>query len=42
MKATASRRRDQAKGSMRGVRFYVLFFGTISLLWAIVTAFGHR
>jgi len=26
---------------MRGIKFYVLFFGTIALLWAIVTLFGH-
>ena len=27
--------------SMQGMKFYVLFFGTIILLWTIVTLFGH-
>jgi len=27
--------------SMHGMKFYVLVFGTIVLLWAIVTVFGH-
>ena len=26
---------------MQGMKFYVLFFGTIVLLWALVTMFGH-
>jgi hypothetical protein len=42
MRDTAARRKHHAKGSMRGAGFYVLFFGSISLLWAIVTVFGHR
>ena len=27
--------------SMQGMKFYVLVFGSIVLLWTIVTVFGH-
>jgi hypothetical protein len=41
MQAPAWRRKKISQDSMRGIKFYVLFFGTIALLWAIVTVFGH-
>ena len=41
MKSSASRRTHRETGSMRGIKFYGLFFGTIALLWALVTVFGH-
>jgi hypothetical protein len=42
MTTTNARHRHRAKGPMQGIGFYVLFFGSISLLWALVTVFGHR
>ena len=42
MKSAPSLRKRNDTGSMTGTRFYVLFFGAIVLLWAIVTVFGHR
>jgi hypothetical protein len=41
MKSSPTRREHSAQDSMRSTKFYVLFFGTIVLLWAIVTVFGH-